>query len=208
MPSMYAPGDYDLAGFSVGAVLKDMVLPKNVAPGDVLLGLPCSGIHSNGFSLVRKLVEKANLDYESSCPWDKTAGTIGDSLLTPTKIYVKACLPLLKKEMLTGLAHITGGGLLENLPRSLPSDVKAEITGHPPLPSVFNWMKQISGLDDHEMLRTFNCGIGMVLIVKKDAVDEAKALLRDAGESVVYDLGVLVSRQGEEEQVEMKAALS
>ncbi|KAL9186637.1 hypothetical protein ACHAXT_005875 [Thalassiosira profunda] len=208
MPSMYAPGDYDLAGFSVGAVLKDKVLPKNVAAGDVLLGLPSSGIHSNGFSLVRKLVEKANLDYESSCPWDKTAGTIGDSLLTPTKIYVKACLPLLKKEMLTGLAHITGGGLLENLPRSLPSNVKAEITCHPPLPSVFNWMKEISGLDDHEMLRTFNCGIGMVLIVKKDVVDEAKALLRDAGESVVYDLGVLVSRQGEEEQVEMKASLS
>ncbi|KAL7482259.1 hypothetical protein ACHAW6_007936 [Cyclotella cf. meneghiniana] len=208
MPSMYAPGDYDLAGFSVGAVHKDRVLPKNVCAGNVLLGLPSSGIHSNGFSLVRKLIDKANLDYESVCPWDKTVGTVGDALLTPTKIYVKCCLPLLRKEMLTGLAHITGGGLLENLPRSLPSNLKAEITGHPPLPSVFSWMKQTSGLDDREMLRTFNCGIGMVLIVKKECVDEAKDLLRDAGESVVYDLGQLVDRQGKEEQVEMKCLLA
>jgi phosphoribosylamine--glycine ligase/phosphoribosylglycinamide formyltransferase/phosphoribosylformylglycinamidine cyclo-ligase/phosphoribosylamine--glycine ligase/phosphoribosylformylglycinamidine cyclo-ligase len=209
MPSMYAPGDYDLAGFSVGAVHRNKVLPQNVAAGDVLLGLPSSGIHSNGFSLVRKLVvEKANLDYASDCPWDKNAGTIGDSLLTPTKIYVKACLPLLQKEMLTGLAHITGGGLLENLPRSLPSNVKASITGHPALPAVFAWMKQTSGLDDREMLRTFNCGIGMVLIVKKDDVDGAKALLREAGESIIYDLGVLVAREGDEEQVEMKSNLA
>lgn len=209
MPSMYAPGDYDLAGFSVGAVHRDKVLPKNVAAGDILLGLPSSGIHSNGFSLVRKLVvERASLDYSSDCPWDKNAGTIGDSLLTPTKIYVKACLPLLKNEMLTGMSHITGGGLLENLPRSLPSKVKAEIVGHPPLPAVFAWMKQTSGLDDREMLRTFNCGIGMVLIVKKDVVDEAKALLREAGESVIYDLGALTSREGDEEQVEMKCGLS
>lgn len=208
MPSMYAPGDYDLAGFSVGAVHKDRVLPKHVGAGDVLLGLPSSGIHSNGFSLVRKLIDKANLDYDSACPWDKSVGTVGDSLLTPTKIYVKCCLPLLQKEMLTGLAHITGGGLLENLPRSLPSGIKAEITGHPPLPSVFSWMKQTSGLDDHEMLRTFNCGIGMVLIVKKEHVDEAKELLRGAGETVIYDMGTLVARQGEEEQVEMKCTLA
>jgi phosphoribosylaminoimidazole synthetase len=208
MPSMYAPGDYDLAGFSVGAVHKDRVLPKNVGAGDVLLGLPSSGIHSNGFSLVRKLIDKANLDYDSVCPWDKSIGTVGDSLLTPTKIYVKSCLPLLQKEMLTGLAHITGGGLLENLPRSLPTFLKAEITGHPPLPSVFNWMKQTSGLDDHEMLRTFNCGIGMVLIVKREQVDGAKDLLREAGELVIYDLGSLVARQGDEEQVDMKCTLA
>jgi len=201
MPSMYAPGDYDLAGFSVGAVHKENVLPKNVAAGDVLLGLQSSGIHSNGFSLVRKLIEKANLDYESACPWDKNAGTVGDSLLTPTKIYVKCCLPLLQKEMLTGLAHITGGGLLENLPRSLPSNVKAEITGHPSLPNVFTWMKQVSGLDNHEMLRTFNCGVGMVLIVKESVVDEAKLLLREAGEEVVYNLGFLTDRHGNEEQI-------
>ena len=209
MPSMYAPGDYDLAGFSVGAVHRDRVLPKNVAAGDVLLGLPSSGIHSNGFSLVRKLVvERAGLDYSSECPWDASASTIGDSLLTPTKIYVKACLPLLAGEMLTGLAHITGGGLLENLPRSLPSHVKAIVTGHPALPAVFAWMKSTSGLDDREMLRTFNCGIGMVLIVKKDRAEEARVALRAAGEDVVYDMGVLVEREADEEQVEMKSNLS
>lgn len=208
MPSMYAPGDYDLAGFSVGAVHKNRVLPKNVAAGDVLLGLPSSGIHSNGFSLVRKLIDKANLEYDSACPWDRHIATVGDSLLTPTKIYVKSCLPLLQKEMLTGLAHITGGGLLENLPRSLPSNVKAQITSHPPLPSVFSWMKQTSGLDDHELLRTFNCGIGMVLIVKKEHVNEAKKLLREADEGVIYDLGTLLTRQGNEEQVEMKCNLA
>jgi phosphoribosylaminoimidazole (AIR) synthetase len=148
------------------------------------------------------------LEYNSSCPWDKSAGTVGDSLLTPTRIYVKCCLPLLNEELLTGLSHITGGGLLENLPRSLPSNVKAEITGHPPLPSVFSWMKRISGVDDREMLRTFNCGIGMVLIVKKDCVDKVKALLREAGEEIIYDLGLLTDRQGTEEQVEMKSILA
>jgi phosphoribosylamine--glycine ligase/phosphoribosylglycinamide formyltransferase/phosphoribosylformylglycinamidine cyclo-ligase/phosphoribosylamine--glycine ligase/phosphoribosylformylglycinamidine cyclo-ligase len=203
MPSMYAPGDYDLAGFSVGAVQRDRVLPSGVGPGDVLLGLSSSGIHSNGFSLVRKLISKENLDYDSPCPWDSSP-TIGDSLLTPTKIYVKACLPLLKKGLLNGLAHITGGGLLENLPRSLPKGVVAEITGHPPLPPVFKWMQNASGLDDHEMLRTLNCGIGMVLIVKKDHVAEAKEILMQGGEEV-YDLGVLVS--GEGEQVIMKNSL-
>jgi len=206
MPSMYAAGDYDLAGFSVGAVEKGRVLPSGVGEGDVLLGLESSGIHSNGFSLVRKLIEKANLTYDSACPWDTKSDTttIGESLLTPTKIYVKCCMPLLKNSLLNGMSHITGGGLLENLPRSLPKGVVAEITGHPPLPSIFKWMQQTSALDDREMLRTFNCGIGMVLIVKADKVDEAKSLLSQAGE-VVYDLGKLVSGDGE--QVLMKAPL-
>ncbi|KAL7547600.1 hypothetical protein ACHAWF_010887 [Thalassiosira exigua] len=207
MPSMYAPGDYDVAGFSVGAVKRNNVLPKDVAVGNVLLGLPSSGIHSNGFSLVRKLIKRANLDYGSPCPWDQNAGTIGDSLLTPTKIYVGCCLPLLKSGLLTGLAHITGGGLLENLPRSLPSHIKANITGHPSLPSVFGWMKQTSGLDDSEMLRTFNCGVGLVLIVKNESVDTAKELLHEAGEDVIYDLGELVDRRDGEEQVEVNTLL-
>lgn len=192
MPSMYAPGDYDLAGFSVGAVEKGRILPQSVAVGNVLLGLASSGIHSNGFSLVRKLVAKEGLTYDSPCPWDKTKARIGDSLLTPTKIYVKACLPLLKKRLVKAMAHITGGGLLENLPRSLPAGVGATISGHPKLPSVFQWMKESSGLDDNEMLRTFNCGVGMVLIVDAKDADEAKKLLLDAGESEVYDLGILV----------------
>ena len=204
MPSMYAPGDYDLAGFSVGAVDRDRILPSGVAPGNVLLGLSSSGIHSNGFSLVRKLIESEGLNFDSPCPWDPNCETIADSLLTPTKIYVKACLPLLQNQLLTGLSHITGGGLLENLPRSLPKGVIAEITGHPALPPVFKWMQQASGLDDHEMLRTFNNGVGMVLIVKADKVAETKELLQQAGEDV-YDLGVLVS--GEGEQVIMKQSL-
>lgn len=204
MPSMYSPGDYDLAGFSVGAVHRDRILPSGVSAGNVLLGLASSGIHSNGFSLVRKLIEKEGLTYDSPCPWDPSCATIGDSLLTPTKIYVKSCLPLLQKQLLTGMAHITGGGLLENLPRSLPKGIVAEITGHPALPPVFKWIKHVSGLDDREMLRTFNSGIGMVLIVKADKVTEAKDILKEAGEAV-FDLGVLV--EGDGEQVEMKHAL-
>eukprot|EP00522_Entomoneis_paludosa_P016391 CAMPEP_0172445032 /NCGR_PEP_ID=MMETSP1065-20121228/5017_1 /TAXON_ID=265537 /ORGANISM="Amphiprora paludosa, Strain CCMP125" /LENGTH=1149 /DNA_ID=CAMNT_0013195825 /DNA_START=38 /DNA_END=3487 /DNA_ORIENTATION=- len=192
MPSMYAPGDYDLAGFSVGAVQKSAILPQNVQAGDVLLGLTSSGIHSNGFSLVRKLIEREGLSYSSPCPWDSSVSTIGESLLTPTKIYVKSCLPLLKQKIVKGMAHITGGGLLENLPRSLPAGVGAQITGHPPLPPVFKWLKEASGLDDTEMLRTFNCGIGMVLIVEKANVDKAVSLLKTHGEIEVIDLGHLV----------------
>jgi phosphoribosylamine--glycine ligase/phosphoribosylglycinamide formyltransferase/phosphoribosylformylglycinamidine cyclo-ligase/phosphoribosylamine--glycine ligase/phosphoribosylformylglycinamidine cyclo-ligase len=204
MPSMYAPGDYDLAGFSVGAVNKGRILPQGIAAGDALFGLASSGIHSNGFSLVRKLVEKEGLTYDSPCPWDSSKESIGDSLLTPTKIYVKACLPLLKRGLVKGMAHITGGGLLENLPRSLPSGVGAEITGHPELPPVFKWMKEASGLDDNELLRTFNCGIGMVLILDANNAAEAKELLIAAGESEVYDLGKLV----EGGEITMASALS
>ena len=196
MPSMYSDGEYDLAGFSVGAVHKDRILPQNVKAGDVLLGLSSSGIHSNGFSLVRKLIEKEKLDYSSPCPWDSTASSIGESLLTPTKIYVKACLPLIKKGLIKGMAHITGGGLLENLPRSLPDGVGAEISGHPPLPAVFSWMKQASGLDDTEMLRTFNCGIGMVLIVEPTSAAAATELLKSCGEKEVFNLGVLTAGSG------------
>jgi formyltetrahydrofolate-dependent phosphoribosylglycinamide formyltransferase len=196
MPSMYAPGDYDLAGFSVGAVHKDRILPQNIVVGDVILGLASSGIHSNGFSLVRKLLEKEGLSFDSPCPWDSSAATIGDSLLTPTKIYVKACLPSLKEGLIKGMSHITGGGLLENLPRSLPKGVGAEVNGHPKLPSVFKWMQEASGLDDTEMLRTFNCGIGMVLILDAKNVAAATESLLASGESVVYDLGTLVAGSG------------
>jgi len=195
MPSMYASGDYDLAGFSVGAVRRDGILPRGVGSGDVLLGLPSSGIHSNGFSLVRKLIEKEGLTYDSPCPWDSTEPTIGDALLVPTKIYVKSCLPLIKRGIVKGLAHITGGGLLENLPRSLPDGVHAKITGHPPLPPIFNWMKQASGLDDQEMLRTFNCGVGMVIIVSAADLSAAKDILAEAGEFVVYEMGALTAGQ-------------
>jgi phosphoribosylamine--glycine ligase/phosphoribosylglycinamide formyltransferase/phosphoribosylformylglycinamidine cyclo-ligase/phosphoribosylamine--glycine ligase/phosphoribosylformylglycinamidine cyclo-ligase len=204
MPSMYAPGDYDLAGFSVGAVQKDCILPQGIGVGDALLGLTSSGIHSNGFSLVRKLIEKEGLSYGSPCPWDTNIETVGDSLLTPTKIYVKACLPLIKKGLVKGMAHITGGGLLENLPRTLPKGIGAEVTFHPSLPPVFSWMRTASGLDDTEMLRTFNCGIGMILVVDKSNVEEAKKMLVDAGEDSVFEMGSLVEGSG----VKMMTALS
>ena len=196
MPSMYAPGDYDLAGFSVGAVPRDRILPKDVSVGDVLLGLPSSGVHSNGFSLVRKLIAKEGLTFDSPCPWDSSSGmTIGDALLTPTKIYVKPCLPLIKKNLLNGLAHITGGGLLENIPRSLPTGVGANISTIPALPAVFQWLQTSSGLDDQELLRTFNCGVGMVLIVPPGHVGEVKKILASLNEPV-FDLGVLVEGTG------------
>lgn len=191
MPSMYAPGDYDLAGFSVGAVHRDKILPSGVAVGDVLLGLSSSGIHSNGFSLVRKLLDKEELTYDSPCPWDPESPSVGDSLLTPTKIYVQSCLPLIKEGLVKGMAHITGGGLLENLPRSLPDGVAAHVTNHPPLPPVFKWLKTASSLDDTEMLRTFNCGIGMVLIVAPKDVERAAALANAAGEEAV-EMGKLI----------------
>jgi formyltetrahydrofolate-dependent phosphoribosylglycinamide formyltransferase len=206
MPSMYAPGDYDLAGFSVGAVHRDRILPRGVGIGDVLLGLSSSGIHSNGFSLVRRLVEKEGLTYESPCPWDSAKASISVSLLTPTRIYVNACLPLIKKGLLKGLAHITGGGLLENLPRSLPDGVAAEITEHPPLLPVFKWIKDSSGLDDDGMLRTFNCGVGMVLILSSSDVDVVKAELIKSGETEVFELGKLVA--GVEKIVTMKCRLA
>ena len=196
MPSMYAPGEYDLAGFAVGAVNRGGILPQSVQVGDVLLGLSSSGVHSNGFSLVRKLVEKEGLSYSDACPWDSSATSVGDSLLTPTRIYVKTCLPLLKKSLVKGMAHITGGGLIENLPRSLPNGVGAKITGHPKLPGIFQWLKGSSGLDDTEMLRTFNCGVGMVLIVAPENVAEVKRMLSSHSDGDVYDLGVLIAGEG------------
>mmetsp|Transcript_2158 Transcript_2158/g.3202 ORF Transcript_2158/g.3202 Transcript_2158/m.3202 type:complete len:1128 (-) Transcript_2158:109-3492(-) len=196
MPSMYAPGEYDLAGFAVGAVKRGNILPKVVAVGDILIGLTSSGVHSNGFSLVRKLVEKEGLSYDQKCPWDSTATSIGDSLLTPTKIYVSCCLPLLAKGLLKGMAHITGGGLIENLPRSLPKGLGAKINGHPTLPNIFKWLQKSSGLSDTEMLRTFNCGIGMVLIVAPENVSKVKEILLFEGEEGVYDFGIVVDEEG------------
>jgi phosphoribosylaminoimidazole synthetase len=195
MPSMYAPGEYDLAGFAVGAVHRHRILPQSVEVGDILLGLQSSGVHSNGFSLVRKLLEKEGLSYNHACPWQSSSVSIGDSLLTPTKIYVKSCLPLLKKSLVKGMAHITGGGLLENLPRSLPDGIGAKIHSHPQLEGIFQWLKLSSGLNDSEMLRTFNCGIGMVLIVGPENVVEVKMILESLGENSL-DLGVLVPGSG------------
>jgi phosphoribosylformylglycinamidine cyclo-ligase len=186
MPGIYAGKDFDLAGFSVGAVERDAVLPRpDVAAGDVILGLASSGVHSNGFSLVRKLVADSGLGYGQPSPFD-TARTLGEALLTPTRIYVK---PLLKAIRATGaikaMAHITGGGITENLPRVLPETATARIdlSALPPV-AVFGWLARLGGIAEAEMLRTFNCGVGMVAVVAAGAADAVVANLRASGETV------------------------
>ena len=192
MPGMYTDGDYDLAGFAVGAVERDRVLTgADVAAGDVVLGLASSGVHSNGFSLVRKLVGVAGLTYGSPCPWDAGA-TLGEALLTPTRIYVKPALAAVKAGAVRALAHITGGGLLENIPRVLPDGLSVALdAGTWSLPPVFRWLMRTGGLAPTEMARTFNCGIGMVAICPADKADTAIGILADAGEIVTRIGGVV-----------------
>jgi len=171
MPGLYASGDYDLAGFAVGAAERGTLLPSDdIDEGDQLIGLPSSGLHSNGFSLVRRIVEHAGLSYTDPAPFDPDR-RLGEALLEPTKIYVKELLPVLRTRSIKALAHITGGGLPENLPRVLPEHLKAQIdTNTWTRPAVFDWLQETGGVDETEMLRTFNCGIGMVLVVSKDAM--------------------------------------
>ncbi|GMH81149.1 hypothetical protein TrST_g11753 [Triparma strigata] len=196
MPSMYAPGDYDLGGFAVGAVRKPNILPANVKTGDVLIGVPSSGIHSNGFSLVRRLLAKEGLDWNDVAPWGVGGETVAENLLAPTKIYVRALMPLVKKGLMNGSAHITGGGLLENLNRSLTDTTNAEVNFHPPLTPVFKWMQQASGLGDEEMLKTFNCGVGFVLIVDAGKAQAALECLKEGGEEG-FLMGKLVPGTGD-----------
>ena len=192
MPGLYADKDYDLAGFSVGAVERDAVLPRGVAAGDHILGLPSSGVHSNGYSLVRRIVADAGLRWNSPAPF-APGMTLGETLLTPTRIYVKSVLRVLREQPgLKALAHITGGGFPENIPRVLPSGCAATIDlGAVPVLPVFRWLARTGGVAPAEMLRTFNCGIGMVLVVAADAVTSVTAILRDAGEAPVA-LGTIV----------------
>ncbi len=197
MPGLYAGADFDLAGFSVGAAERGTLLEaKNVTPGDVILGLASSGIHSNGFSLVRKIVEEHTLTYSNVNVFDGHMGTLGDTLLTPTRIYIKALLGPLKAGKIKALAHITGGGLLENIPRSLPGGTEAHINADSwtPLP-VFRWLRQATGASPYELLRTFNCGVGMAVIVAKSAADEVFAGLEGAGE-VVNRIGHIQKSEG------------
>lgn len=150
MPGIYKPGDYDLAGFVVGAVERDQILPRmdEIVSGDVLLGLPSSGIHSNGFSLVRHVIKLAGLSYDSPCPFEE-GRTLGEALLTPTRIYVKQLLPVIKSGKVKAMAHITGGGFLDNIPRILPSGLGAKIdTDSWSLPPVFQWLKKVGGISD------------------------------------------------------------
>ncbi|QDL92513.1 phosphoribosylformylglycinamidine cyclo-ligase [Paroceanicella profunda] len=183
MPGMYAPGDFDLAGFAVGAMERGTALPREVAEGDVLLGLASSGVHSNGYSLVRRVAEAAGLGWDAPSPFGE--GTLGAALLAPTKLYVKPALAAVRAGGVHGLAHITGGGLTENLPRVLPEGLGAAIDLNAwDLPPVFRWLSASAGLDEAEMLKTFNCGIGLIVVVEAAAADTVSGLLEAAGETV------------------------
>jgi len=199
MPGMYDAEDYDLAGFSVGAAERDALLPRtdDMQAGDVLIGLTSSGFHSNGFSLVRKILEREGLDLASKAPFDNSR-TVGEALLTPTKIYVKSCLKAIRDTgAIKGLAHITGGGLTENLPRVLPDDVRAEVDLDAwQLPDMFTWAQKAGNVTEAEMLKTFNCGMGMVLVCDAEKADDAIAALEAEGEHAVR-IGQLRSRSGD-----------
>ncbi len=183
MPGMYPAGDFDLAGFAVGAMERGTELPAGVADGDVLLGLASDGVHSNGYSLVRKLVELSGLGWDADCPWSE--GSLGAALLAPTRLYVKQALAAVQAGGVHALAHITGGGLTENLPRVLPEGMGAEIDLDAwRLPPVFDWLAKTGDMAQSELLKTFNCGIGMILVVDPAQADALKALLAEAGEEV------------------------
>ncbi|HPG23010.1 MAG TPA: phosphoribosylformylglycinamidine cyclo-ligase [Amaricoccus sp.] len=187
MPGMYAGGDFDLAGFAVGAMERGGELPRGVAAGDVLLGLASSGVHSNGFSLVRRIVAESGLGWDAPCPFAE--GSLGATLLVPTRIYVRGALEAMRIEGLRGLAHITGGGLTENLPRILPEGLGARIDlAAWAQPEVFRWLQGAGGMSRDEMLRTFNCGIGLVAVTAPDACPAIRAAFEQAGETV-HEIG-------------------
>jgi phosphoribosylformylglycinamidine cyclo-ligase len=187
MPGLYAEGDYDLAGFAVGAAERGRLLPReDVVAGDVVFGLPSSGVHSNGFSLVRRIVAREGLAWGARAPFD-SARSLGEALLTPTRIYVKPLLAALKGTThIKALAHITGGGFPENLPRVLPKGlgIALDLMKIPVLP-VFRWLAQAGDVAEPEMLRTFNCGIGMIVIAAREGADEAASALSGAGETPI-----------------------
>ena len=194
MPGMYHNGDFDLAGFAVGAMERGTDLPRGVAEGDVLLGLVSSGVHSNGYSFVRKVVELSGLGWDAPSPFGD--GTLGAALLTPTQLYVKQALAAVRAGGVHALAHITGGGLTENPPRVIPNGLACEIDLSAwALPPVFRWLAVTAGMTQPELLKTFNCGIGMLVVVHPDRADAIADLLAGIGETVVR-LGRVVAGDG------------
>lgn len=194
MPGMYHDGDFDLAGFAVGAMNRGSALPACVAEGDVLLGLASDGVHSNGYSLVRKVAERAGLAWSDAAPFAGT--TLGEALLTPTRLYVKPALAAIRAGGVHALAHITGGGLTENLPRVLPKDLGADIDlGAWSLPPVFCWLAEAGGIEQAEMLKTFNSGIGMIVVVAADRADALARQLASDGETV-HRIGTVTAGAG------------
>jgi phosphoribosylformylglycinamidine cyclo-ligase len=199
MPGMYPDGEYDLAGFAVGAVEKSKIIDgSTIAAGDVVLGLASSGIHSNGFSLVRKIIERAKPDLSA----DFHGRSLADALMAPTRIYVKPLLGMMETIPVKGMAHITGGGLVENVPRVLRDDLTAELDKSAwPMPPLFSWLQQHGGVADAEMHRVFNCGIGMAVIVAAADADAAVRELAAAGEQVWKIGTVRARREGEAQTI-------
>ena len=201
MPGMYPEGEYDLAGFAVGVVEKSKVINgRSIRPGDVVLGLASNGAHSNGYSLIRKIIERSNPDLDAEFDGGKT---LRQAIIAPTRLYVKPILAALEKFEIKGMAHITGGGLTENIPRVLPENCVAQIDAQSwPLPKLFQWLQQAGNVERQEMYRTFNCGIGMAVIVPAEQADAAQAFLTEQGETV-YRLGTIRERAGSEHQTQV-----
>ena len=198
MPGLYKDGDYDLAGFAVGAAERGTLLPRaDIRPGDAVLGLASSGVHSNGFSLVRRIVEASRLGFDAPAPFSPVM-TLGGALLAPTKLYVKSCLRAIRETgAVEALAHITGGGFTDNIPRVLPKHLGVGIyLARLPVLPVFKWLAEQGNVAELELLRTFNCGIGMIAVVDADAVEAVSGILTDAGEGVTV-LGEVIPAQGE-----------
>ena len=201
MPGMYPDGEYDLAGFAVGVVEKEQVINgRSIVAGDVVLGLASNGIHSNGYSLVRKIIERAQPELDAEFNQGKT---LRQAIIAPTRLYVKPILAALKQFTIKGMAHITGGGISENVPRILPENTVSAIDSQSwPLPKLFQWLQQAGNVETQEMYRTFNCGIGMVLVVNAEDADAIQKFLQQQGETI-YQIGRIRTREGGEHQTQI-----
>lgn len=202
MPGMYPVGEYDLAGFAVGVVEKaNIITGSDIKPGDVVLGLASNGAHSNGYSLVRKIIERSQPDLNAPFDGDRT---LADCIMAPTRIYVKPLLALMQQTTVKGMAHITGGGLLENIPRVLPENVSAVLNGtswH--TPKLFHWLREQGNVAQQEMYRTFNCGIGMVVVVNEHDAESALSQLNVSGETA-WVIGIIQARKNDEPQTRVE----
>ncbi|MDD2182498.1 phosphoribosylformylglycinamidine cyclo-ligase [Kingella sp. SNUBH-2017] len=201
MPGMYPEGEYDLAGFAVGVVEKERIISgQNIRAGDVLLGLASNGAHSNGYSLIRKIIDRAQPDLDTEFDGGKT---LRQTVIAPTRLYAKPLLAAMKEFEIKGMAHITGGGISENLPRVLPQNCTAHVDAKSwEMPKLFQWLQKEGNIAAAEMYRTFNCGIGMIVVVAPEAADALAAFLSDQGETV-YRLGEIRERQGDEHQTQI-----
>ena len=202
MPGMYPEGEYDLAGFAVGVVEKSKIITGNdIKPGDVVLGMASNGAHSNGYSLVRKIIERSHPDLNAKFDGERT---LADCIMAPTRLYVKPLLALIETLTVKGMAHITGGGITENVPRVLPQNVVAEVDSKSwQMPKLFEWLREQGNVAPLEMYRTFNCGIGMVVIVSQADAGKAISQLQAAGEKV-WQIGQIRTRKGDEHQTQVR----